>query len=70
LLTCVHRPKCLDLCVISPPPHFASTFGRFFLKEVIYFLRQISLQNGSRTSQDVIRTGGFPNRFPYRAIKN
>jgi hypothetical protein len=21
LLTCVHRPKCLDLCVIPPPPH-------------------------------------------------
>jgi len=55
---------------VQSPLHFASTFGRFFLKEVIYFLRQISLQNGSRSSQDVIRTGGFPNRFPYRAIKN
>jgi len=65
--------SCIDLSLLTRVQviaHFASTFGRFFLKEVIYFLRQISLQNGSRSSQDVIRTGGFPNRIAYRAIKN
>lgn len=67
------RPGCTILgvptCVYSSP-HFASTFGRSSSKAVINSLRQISLQNGSRSSLDVIRTGGFSNRFPYRAIKN